>query len=299
MAADGRGRFESTNPIAQRSALFLGRFACSVCVVPMGPDDDDVLNRVRARSSPYWKSDERVAIQTADPRSPQGFAGSTVELLRRGPPDPWAGITSAENAATDHNARQRQLYLLAIAPQGFLLESDKRRQQIADDPAGASLNFDGYRHPRRKIGEPVFHRDLGSIERYTRGVAEFLTFGLAARAFRIFRSGISRILGRDLASNRIAGDAHHTTMNEPVAGEVERIDFDLSVLAHMNKPNVPIRDPSFYLKYRIRGHDDGQLLCRRHDAAYGMDRKLLHDAIDRRGQEFGASFAAPLLPDRP
>ena len=48
--------------------------------------------------------------------------------------------------------------------QGFLPVSDKRRQQIADDPAGAGLNFHSYCHPRFKASEPVFHRNLHSIQ---------------------------------------------------------------------------------------------------------------------------------------
>ena len=48
----------------------------------------------------------------------------------------------------------------------------------------------------------------------------------------------------------------------------------------------------------IGGHDDGQLLGRRHHAAHGMDRELLDNAIDRSGQELKLRSLAPPLPNR-
>ena len=53
----------------------------------------------------------------------------------------------------------------------------------------------------------------------------------------------------------------------------------------VDETDVPVRDHGFDFEHGIGRHDDSQLLRRRHHAAHGMNRKLLHDAVDRRGQE--------------
>ena len=74
-------------------------------------------------------------------------------------------------------------------------------------------------------------------------------------------------------------------MKQAIAREVERVDFDLRVLANVNKANISIRDHSFDFEHGIGGHNHSQLLGRRHHAAHSMNRELLDNSIDRSGQE--------------
>ena len=90
-------------------------------------------------------------------------------------------------------------------------------------------------------------------------------------------------------------------MKQAILGEVKRVDFDLYILADVKETDISIRDHGFYLEHDIGGHNDRQLLGRRHYAAYSVNRELLHDAIDRGGQAWSlvrcSAFArSPLRP---
>src|ERR1700722_9818292 len=92
----------------------------------------------------------------------------------------------------------------------------------------------------------------------------------------------------------ILGYTQDPAVQQAIAGEAEGIDFDLCCLTNVNESDVAIRDRGFDLERGIGGHDDGQLLGRCHNAAYGMDRELLDNAIDRSSQKL--KFRSPLCP---
>ena len=84
--------------------------------------------------------------------------------------------------------------------------------------------------------------------------------------------------------DRVAGDAEHLTMQKPVAGEVEGVDLDRRFLAGMDEADVLVRHQRLDLERAFRGHHRHEGLGRGDDAADGVDRQLLHDAVDRCGQ---------------
>jgi len=68
---------------------------------------------------------------------------------------------------------------------------------------------------------------------------------------------------------------------QAVAAEVEGVDFDLSVLAGANEPDIAVQHHRLNLKVAVRRHDHEQGLCWGDNAADGVDRQLLNGASNR------------------
>ena len=73
-------------------------------------------------------------------------------------------------------------------------------------------------------------------------------------------------------------------MQQTVAGEIEGIDLDRGFLAGMHETDVLVVDHGLDLHGTVGGNDRQKGLGRGDDAADGMDRQLLHRAVDRRRQ---------------
>ena len=74
-------------------------------------------------------------------------------------------------------------------------------------------------------------------------------------------------------------------MQEAVAGEIEGVDLDLGFMAGLDKADVAVRHHGFDFQPAVARYDHQQGLRRRDDAADGVDRELLHHAVDGSGQE--------------
>ena len=74
-------------------------------------------------------------------------------------------------------------------------------------------------------------------------------------------------------------------MQKAVAGEIEGVDLDLGFLSGVDKADVAVRDHGLDFQSAVARHDDQQRLGGRDDAAYRMDRKLLHHAVHGSGQQ--------------
>ena len=97
-----------------------------------------------------------------------------------------------------------------------------------------------------------------------------LSFGLSCGLSR--RDGVLR-------------DAQHLAVENAVPGEIEGVDLDLGVLAGTDEADVAVGHHRLDLELAVDRHQHEQRLRRRHDAADGVDGELLHDAVDRRGQQ--------------
>jgi hypothetical protein len=80
-------------------------------------------------------------------------------------------------------------------------------------------------------------------------------------------SGLSR-------SNRVLRYAQHAAVQQPVAGEVEGIDFDFGILIDVNETDVAIRHHSFDVEMTIGWYYDEQSLGSRDHAADRMYTRL-------------------------
>ena len=138
--------------------------------------------------------------------------------------------------------------------------------------------------PGERLASASIHLNLRPIKRHSRRITEFLAFRFAARAFRA-TAIVFRLVGRNVADNRVLRHAQNLAVKQAIAGEVECVDLDLCILTNVNKADVSVRDHGVHFEHRIGGHDDSQLLGRRHDATDGMNRQLLDYAIDRSGQD--------------
>ena len=91
------------------------------------------------------------------------------------------------------------------------------------------------------------------------------------------------------------GDTDRTLpWSTPVAGEVERVDFDLGFFARLHEADVLVGDHRLDLKTAIRRYDGHQDLRRCHHAAFGMHGQLLHRAVHRDGERLEAVFLGGL-----
>ena len=88
-----------------------------------------------------------------------------------------------------------------------------------------------------------------------------------------------------VADDGVLRDAEHLAVQEAVAGEIEGVDLDLGFLPGVDKADVAVRHHGFDFQLAVVRYDHEQGLCRRDNAADGVDRELLHDAIDGRGQQ--------------
>src|SRR3984893_10839735 len=69
-------------------------------------------------------------------------------------------------------------FLLPL-PQGFLLISCQRREQIADHSARTRLDLDRHSHSGAELDELLVHLHVRAVERDARGIFQLLTFRLA------------------------------------------------------------------------------------------------------------------------
>ncbi len=139
---------------------------------------------------------------------------------------------------------------------------DQRAQEILDDPPFSGFDFDRDRHARRQVDGLFFY-----LHRRARQ-------GDPGRINQAFL----------FVANRIARDMGDFAVQGAVFGVGKGFDLDFGFLAGIDKADVFVFDEGFDLQDLARRHHDHQGLGRRHDAADGMHRQLLHDAVDRRGQ---------------
>ena len=86
-----------------------------------------------------------------------------------------------------------------------------------------------------EIDALVFNLHLGPVERYAGGVVQLLAFWLAVARFCALRL-VARSVLRLVANNGVVRDIEHFAVQQTVAGEVERIDFDFRVCPTSTKP---------------------------------------------------------------
>ena len=110
--------------------------------------------------------------------------------------------------------------------------------------------------PGSRFDHAVVDLHLRLIERHAGGIDQLLPLGLAGVAFvagglpcrRFYRRASSRTMAS-------CDTGCHLAVNEPVAGEVERVDLDLGVLPFMDEADIAVGDHRLDFKMAVGGHD--------------------------------------------
>ena len=158
----------------------------------------------------------------------------------------------------------------------------------------AGFDFGGDGHAGGEGDDAVVDLHLRLVELDAGGVDKLLPFGFAGV---IFASGVpaagwmNRFRRRAFRARwRPVRRISDLAVQQAVFGEVEGVDLDRRLLPRMHEADILVRDHRLDLQMAVGGHDGHQHLRRRHHAAFGMDGKLLHRALDRRCQRLQPEF---------
>src|SRR5712671_7076001 len=121
--------------------------------------------------------------------------------------------------------------------QALLPIFEKRRKQVGDDGTRARLDLSSDGHAGREIDAVLLHLHLRAVERDARRIDEFLALGLA-RSCRGAGRRVNGFVLRFVARNGVLRNAQHLAVNESVAREIEGVDLDFNIVAHVDEADV-------------------------------------------------------------